>query len=78
MEDLQGYIDSLKKGQQEEGPVKISYENLDAETAFYWRCLGEHLKFIGVNGEALLDELLPEVSVFCKYIQGYEYLDLGI
>lgn len=32
---------------------------------------------MGMNGEALLDELLPEVSVFCKYIQGYEYLDLG-
>ncbi|PFX25708.1 condensin complex subunit 3-like [Stylophora pistillata] len=70
-EDLQGYIDSLKKGQQGGGPVEISYEVLDAETVFYWRCLGEHLKSMGVNGEALLDELLPEVSVFCKYIQGY-------
>lgn len=27
---------------------------------------------MGVDGEALLDELLPEVSGFCKYVQGYE------
>ena len=26
---------------------------------------------MGVDGEELLDELLPEVSGFCKYIQGY-------
>ncbi|CAH3143074.1 unnamed protein product [Porites lobata] len=70
-EDLQMYINLLKKGQEEEGPVKIKYETLYAETAFYWRCLGEHVKTMGVDGEELLDELLPEVSGFCKYIQGY-------
>lgn len=52
--------------------MKISYEVLDAEIALYWRCLGEHFKSMAVDGEALLDELLPEVSVFCKYVQGYE------
>lgn len=51
--------------------MQINYKSLDAETAFYWRCLGEHAKFMGVDGEELLDELLPEVSGFCKYIQGY-------
>jgi len=70
-EDLKFYIDSLKKEQGEQGPVRVSYETLDAETAFYWRCLGEHFKSMGTDGEALLDELLPEVSGFCKYIQGY-------
>ncbi|XP_078359066.1 condensin complex subunit 3-like [Oculina patagonica] len=70
-EDLPGYVDTLKKGQEEEGPVRISYEALDVETAFYWRCLGEHFKSMGVDGEELLDDLLPEVSEFCKYIQGY-------
>ena len=72
-EDLQMYINLLKKGQEEEGPVRIKYETLDAETAFYWRCLGEHVKTMGVDGEELLDELLPEVSGFCKYIQGYVF-----
>ena len=71
-EDLKFYIDSLKKEQGEEGPVRISYEMLNAEKAFYWRCLGEHFKSMAMDGEALLDELLPEVSGFCKYIQGYE------
>lgn len=71
-EDLKFYIDSLKKERGEQGPVRVSYETLDAETAFYWRCLGEHFKSMGTDGEALLDELLPEVSGFCKYIQGYE------
>ncbi|KAJ7392425.1 hypothetical protein OS493_012088 [Desmophyllum pertusum] len=60
-EDLQVFTESLKKGQEDEGPVRISYKSLDPETAFYWRCLGEHLKSMGVDGEALLDELLPEV-----------------
>lgn len=69
-EDLQAYTESLKKGQDADGPVRINYEALDAETAFYWRCLGEHAKSMGVDGEELLDELLPEVSGFCKYIQG--------
>ena len=72
-EDLQMYINLLKNGQEEEGPVRIKYETLDAETAFYWRCLGEHVKTMGVDGEELLDELLPEVSGFCKYIQGYVF-----
>lgn len=72
-EDLQMYINLLKKGQEEEGPVRIKYETLDAETAFYWRCLGEHVKTMGVDGEELLDELLPEVSGFCKYIQRYVF-----
>ena len=71
-EDLKFCIDSLKKEQGEEGPVRVSYETLDAETAFYWRCLGEDFKSMAMDGEALLDELLPEVSGFCKYIQGYE------
>lgn len=70
-EDLQAYIESLKKGEEEKGPVRIKYDTLDAETAFYWRCLGEHVKSMGVDGEELLDELLPEVSGFCKYIQGF-------
>ena len=64
-------IESLKKEQEGEGPVQINYKSLDAETAFYWRCLGEHAKSMGVDGEELLDELLPEVSGFCKYIQEY-------
>lgn len=73
-EDLQTYINFLKKGQEdEEEPVRIKYETLDAETAFYWRCIGEHVKTMGVDGEELLDELLPEVSGFCKYIQGYVF-----
>lgn len=67
------YAESLKKGQEDEGPVRINYDTLDAETAFYWRCLGEHAKSMGVDGEELLDELLPEVSGFCKYIQGYAH-----
>lgn len=75
-EDLEVYINSLKEG-QEEGPVRISYETLDAEKAFYWRCLGEHFKSVGMDGEPLLDELLPEVSGFCKYIQGYESLTVN-
>jgi len=70
-EDLQVCIESLKKEQEGEGPVQINYKSLDAETAFYWRCLGEHAKSMGVDGEELLDELLPEVSGFCKYIQEY-------
>lgn len=72
-EDLKVYAESLKKGQEDEGPVRINYDTLDAETAFYWRCLGEHAKSMGVDGEELLDELLPEVSGFCKYIQGYAH-----
>lgn len=70
MEDLLEHIALLKKGQEDEGPVRIDYNSLDAETAFYWRCLGEHVKSMGVDGEQFLDELLPEVSGFCMYIQG--------
>lgn len=71
VEDLLEHIALLKKGQQDEGPVRIDYNSLDSETAFYWRCLGEHVKSMGVDGEQFLDELLPEVSGFCTYIQGY-------
>ena len=77
-EDLKIYAESLKKGQEDEGPVRINYDTLDAETAFYWRCLGEHVKSMGVDGEELLDELLPEVSGFCKYIQGYAHQTLSL
>ena len=69
-EELKFYIDSLKKEQGEQGLVGVGHETLDAETAFYWRCLGEHFKSIAIDGEALLDELLPDISGFCKYIQG--------
>ncbi|XP_068710176.1 condensin complex subunit 3-like [Montipora foliosa] len=71
VDDLQEYINLLRKEQEDEGPVRIDYNSLNAETAFCWRCLGEHAKSMGVDGEQLLDQLLPEVSGFCKYIQGY-------
>ena len=71
--DLQLHIKSLTGDQRTvDRPVRIGYENLDAETSLYWRCLGEHLRSQGVDGEELLDELLPEMSGFCDYIQGYK------
>ncbi|XP_031571204.1 condensin complex subunit 3-like [Actinia tenebrosa] len=70
-EDLQDQISSLKSDTNQSGPISIPYDQLDCETAFYWRCLGEHIKSLGVEGEDLLDLLLPEVSVFCQYVQGY-------
>ena len=70
VDDLQEYVNLLRKEQEDEGPVRIDYNSLNAETAFCWRCLGEHAKSMGVDGEQLLDQLLPEVSGFCKYIQG--------
>jgi condensin complex subunit 3 len=69
-EELQDQIKSLKSDPTLPGPVNIPYDDLDCESAFYWRCLGQHIKSLGVEGEDLLDLLLPEVSGYCQYLQG--------
>lgn len=72
MEALREHIKTLRGDSENEGVLGISPDKLDSETAFYWCNLGQHLKSLGVEGEELLDKLLPEVSGFCDYIQRYE------
>ncbi|EDO49280.1 predicted protein, partial [Nematostella vectensis] len=70
-EDLKLKINALKTDPSQAGPVTVNYDALDSETAFYWRCLGQHLKSLGVEGEELLDTLLPEVTAFCQFTEGH-------
>ncbi|NXW62073.1 CND3 protein, partial [Eurystomus gularis] len=49
----------------------IPLEDLTAENVLYWRCLCEYLKSKGEEGEALLEEMLPETSVYADYLLSY-------
>ena len=47
----------------------IPLEKLYCEKALYWRCLAEHCASLGSKGQDSMDALLPEISIFCEYIQ---------
>ncbi|RXG72423.1 Condensin complex subunit 3 [Armadillidium vulgare] len=47
----------------------IPFEKLNTESAFYWRCLTKHLR--SEKAEDQLDEILPDLSVFCNYLLEY-------
>ncbi|NXS56028.1 CND3 protein, partial [Brachypteracias leptosomus] len=49
----------------------IPLEDLTAENVLYWRCLCEYLKSKGEEAEALLEQMLPETSVYADYLLSY-------
>ena len=54
--------------QEKEG--MLSYESLTPDTVLYWYMLSKHIKDLGHEYEEMLEQLLPEMSTFCEYIQG--------
>lgn len=44
----------------------IPHEKLTLENTFYWKCLIEHFQNQMADE---LDTIIPELSVFCKYVQ---------
>ncbi|NXP47065.1 CND3 protein, partial [Heliornis fulica] len=49
----------------------IPLESLTAEDVLYWRCLCEYLKSKGEEGEALLEQMLPETATYADYLLSY-------
>ncbi|XP_021251602.1 condensin complex subunit 3 isoform X2 [Numida meleagris] len=49
----------------------IPLENLTAENVLHWRCLCEHLKSKGEEGEDLLEQMLPEPAIYADYLLSY-------
>ncbi|XP_046850620.1 condensin complex subunit 3-like isoform X2 [Xenia sp. Carnegie-2017] len=65
---LSFHIDTLKefmKGQT------VLLENLNCERALFWQCLVGYCVSLGTKGQSALDEILPEISEFCQYIESY-------
>lgn len=63
---LSFHIDTLKefmKGQT------VLLENLNCERALFWQCLVGYCVSLGTKGQSALDEILPEISEFCQYIE---------
>ncbi|NXL89464.1 CND3 protein, partial [Alectura lathami] len=56
------YLDSRKL---------IPLEDLTAENVLHWRCLCEHLKSKGEEGEDLLEQILPEPAMYADYLLSY-------
>ncbi|XP_006160689.1 condensin complex subunit 3 [Tupaia chinensis] len=54
-----------------DGRKLIPVEMLTPEIALYWRVLCEYLKSKGDEGEALLEEILPEPVVYAEYLLSY-------
>ncbi|XP_044749258.1 condensin complex subunit 3-like isoform X2 [Coccinella septempunctata] len=48
----------------------IPYENLNWETSNYWRILVQYIKNT-LNLEDKIEDILPELVHFCKYIEGF-------
>ncbi|XP_006038362.1 LOW QUALITY PROTEIN: condensin complex subunit 3 [Alligator sinensis] len=49
----------------------IPVEELTAENALYWRSLCEYLKSKGEEGEALLEQIVPEPAIYAEYLLSY-------
>ncbi|XP_019381983.1 PREDICTED: condensin complex subunit 3 isoform X1 [Gavialis gangeticus] len=49
----------------------IPVEELTAENALYWRSLCEYLKSKGEEGEALLEQVVPEPAIYAEYLLRY-------
>ncbi|OCT99386.1 hypothetical protein XELAEV_18005164mg [Xenopus laevis] len=49
----------------------IPVETLTPENVLYWRALCEHLKSKGDEGEAALENILPEPAVYASYLSSY-------
>lgn len=49
----------------------LSYDSLTAETSYFWFLLCQHIRQQGVDFEDVLEQILPEMSAFCDYIQRY-------
>ncbi|XP_071792780.1 condensin complex subunit 3-like [Asterias amurensis] len=54
-----------------DGTLVVPAEKLTCESALYWQCLCSFLKSSGTEGEALLERMLPSVSVFSKYLRSF-------
>ncbi|ELT89300.1 hypothetical protein CAPTEDRAFT_225765 [Capitella teleta] len=48
----------------------IPIEKLNCESALYWRCLTEHLRGLGSEGEEFMEKIIPTLSQYCAYVQG--------
>lgn len=70
-EKLQEYVKLLTDMYDTmENDVKIiSCNSLTPEITYFWYMLCKHLKEMGVQGEILLQQLLPELTHFCEYIK---------
>nr|XP_047138807.1 condensin complex subunit 3 isoform X3 [Hydra vulgaris] len=54
------------------GNVKLpSADCLVVENVYFWYMVCQYLKKLGDKGEDLLQQLLPELTHFCDYIQSY-------
>lgn len=49
----------------------IPYDKLTAETAIYWRNLASFLLAEGGGALEYLDQILPELTSFCRYIRHF-------
>lgn len=69
-EDLLIYVKALKDSVEDGySGNTIPLEKLDCERAVYWKCLAAHCASLGSKGQDFMDALLPEISIFCEYIQ---------
>ena len=46
----------------------LPVSDLTCESVLYWRCLAEHIKDIGPEGDELLDKIVPNATAMAKYI----------
>ncbi|XP_043827733.1 condensin complex subunit 3 [Dromiciops gliroides] len=54
-----------------DGRKLIPVETLNPEIALYWRVLCEYLKSKGDEGEAFLEQILPEAAIYAEYLLSY-------
>ncbi|XP_072476440.1 condensin complex subunit 3 isoform X1 [Notamacropus eugenii] len=54
-----------------DGRKLIPVETLTPEIALYWRVLCEYLKSKGDEGEASLEQILPETAIYAEYLLRY-------
>ncbi|XP_044537116.1 condensin complex subunit 3 [Gracilinanus agilis] len=54
-----------------DGRKLIPVETLTPEIALYWRVLCEYLKSKGDEGEAFLEQILPEAAIYAEYLLSY-------
>ncbi|KAM8969666.1 condensin complex subunit 3 [Sarcophilus harrisii] len=54
-----------------DGKKLIPVETLTPEIALYWRVLCEYLKSKGDEGEAFLEQILPETAIYSEYLLSY-------
>ncbi|XP_071521422.1 condensin complex subunit 3 [Panulirus ornatus] len=52
----------------------VNLDELQPESALYWRCLAEHLQNEGA--EDALEIILPELTHFCSYVHKYVMMEL--